>query len=88
MTSEGTRIAVKYMEVRECSDALALNAKISLQQNLNRSVAERLDKISDLHRVVTINYTDSAAILNKNCALATVWYEVLRGATPGEGERK
>eukprot|EP00694_Reclinomonas_americana_P004753 EC792924.1.p2 GENE.EC792924.1~~EC792924.1.p2 ORF type:complete len:89 (+),score=19.50 EC792924.1:41-268(+) len=44
------RIVLKFMQVRECSDAMAINSKLSLIDNLNKSVAENMSKVTNSHR--------------------------------------
>ncbi|KCV68610.1 hypothetical protein H696_04903 [Fonticula alba] len=82
------RVRVKYMNIRECADTFTFNTRLSLQDNLNELVATKLNQISNLHRVISMNYTESEGLLRRNCALCTVWYEVLepvRSSTPNDG---
>eukprot|EP00761_Pharyngomonas_kirbyi_P012822 gb/GECH01012849.1/.p1 GENE.gb/GECH01012849.1/~~gb/GECH01012849.1/.p1 ORF type:complete len:105 (+),score=19.46 gb/GECH01012849.1/:1-315(+) len=72
------KIECQYLQARECADAITFNARLSLQDNLNRSVQERLRQVPDLYRVVSVNYSDTEGVFRKHCAIATVWYETLK----------
>ena len=67
---------MRFATVRECASALSLNSRISLQDNLNKAIAERMRRVNNLHRVISVHYTESEGVVKKNCALATIWYEV------------
>jgi hypothetical protein len=74
--------------VRECADALALNAKASMFDNINTLVEEEVNKVRNLHRVVQISINENASYLRKNCAVATVWYETMKYANQSNSNAK
>eukprot|EP00762_Andalucia_godoyi_P002586 ANDGO_03319.mRNA.1 hypothetical protein H696_04903 len=75
---DGSAVHVRYLQVRDCADPLSINAKQSLQDNLNKLLETEINGVHNLHRVIQIEYADSASYLRKNCGIATVWYEVLK----------
>ncbi|KAI9223774.1 hypothetical protein BC828DRAFT_375187 [Blastocladiella britannica] len=66
----------------ECADMLSFNPKFSIQENLNIKVKCKLNDVPNLHRVISMNYTESSSVMRKNCALCTVWFETLVDAPP------
>lgn len=74
----GYKIEVGYVQVRECADALAVNARQSAQDNLNVLLETEINKVKNLFRIVSVHYSDSASFLRKNCVMGTVWYEALQ----------
>ncbi|KNE64536.1 hypothetical protein AMAG_09896 [Allomyces macrogynus ATCC 38327] len=62
----GKRIRVNFMNIRECADMLSFNPKLSIQDNLNCKVRDKLNEIPNLHRVISMNYTDTSSMLKKS----------------------
>ncbi|KAI9159296.1 hypothetical protein H9P43_008636 [Blastocladiella emersonii ATCC 22665] len=80
----GKIVRVDYMNIRECAGMISFNPRLSLQDNLNNLVKQKLNEVPNLHRVISMNYTESSSVMRKNCALCTVWFETLVDApAPG-----
>lgn len=82
-------VELKYLAVRECADAITANAAVNLQDKLNATVSRKMSEVDDVHRVVSVAYTATEGLMKRNCALATVWYEAVKGvARHTESSRK